>query len=376
MFSHARRVLIDIAGVLPRILPVSCLLFITSFLAVYSLSFYLTESSGRPSGTLADAPSVSYLGLKDPTVSRDIALDTNLSQNSLQGLIRELENCPDCLLVLPAHALTMNSSGQESWLLVGKHLPGDTTQESTPGQVFTWGRTDETSQLPGLNQLDTTHLGDYEGPGQYSTVSTRTRSLTGRSFALLHPADLTRLSFPPGYGTAQLPASLACTCSADQLATMANTLNGFYQAEGQATRFYAYSPDNNPLPPAQQAVNLSNNLPFLLPVVVLLLLATAANLALWKLFEPSYRLQAFYGATTLALSIRYLLFGVLTLTLPLYLGFALVDTMLRSPGGYTDPPWSAGGGLPLLGLLTLVTLLVSAPGLRAILLFARKDFKP
>lgn len=376
MFSHARRALIDIAGVLPRILPVSCLLFITSFLAVYSLSFYLTENSGRPSGTLADAPSVSYLGLKDPTISRDRGMTNNLSQNSLQGLIRELENCPDCLLVLPAHALVTNSSGQESWFLVGKHLPGDTTQASTPGQLLTWGRVDATSQLPGLNQLDTTHLGDYEGPGQYSTVGTRTRSLTGRSFALLHPADLTRLSFPPGYGTAQLPSSLACTCSANQLATMANALNELYQAEGQATRFYAYSHDNNPLPPGQQAVNLSNNLPFLLPVAVLLLLAVAANLALWKLFEPSYRLQAFYGAKTLALSIRYLLFGALTLTLPLYLGFALVDTMLRSPGGYTDPPWAAGGGLPLLGLLTLVTLLVSAPGLRAILLFARKDFRP
>lgn len=63
----------------------------------------------------------------------------------------------------------------------------------------------------------------------------------------------------------------------------------------------------------------------------------------------------------------------LAFTLPLYLGFDLVDRLLRSNGGYSAPPWPAGGGaLMPLALLSFL-LLVAAPGILSIYRLSRKE---
>lgn len=339
MRSHVKRTLLDISKFLPRLLPISLLLFLASCIAVYSLAFSLNDGGVRSLGKQGFERQVAFLSQVDTHKQRIITTPQQASPTLLESLAQELQKCSGCQLhievqgALNRSQLPLADVGADALILVTRQAAEQTNIPPAP--------------IGSKNYGQTVHL--------------------------LPPEQLPSLPFLPLADTVSLPQNISCSCSAQELATLASHINEAYRAEGLTARFYAYENNLRPYTLAQWTVAFNQNLPFFLPLLLLLVLSVAANAALWKLLRPSYQLQCFYGAHWLVLLARYLFFVGLAFTLPIYTGFAFVDRLLRSGGGYSAPPWVAGGGalLPLVFLAAL--LLVAAPGVLSIYRLSRKE---
>lgn len=339
MKSHAKRTLLDISKFLPRLLPISLLIFLASCIGVYSLAFFLNDGAANNPGRQSSDGQVAFLSQVDAHKQRTITTPQQASPTLLAGLARELENCTGCQLSIEVQGML----NRAHFSLV---------DDDADALVLV------SNQVAEQTNISTAEMGSEN---------------YGRTVLSLPPDQLTSLPFLPLADTVSLPQNISCSCSAEELTVLAGNINEAYKDEGLTSRFYAYRDAPRTYTLTQWAVTLNQNLPFFLPLLVLLVLAVAANAALWKLLRPSYRLQSFYGAHWVVLLLRYLFFVGLAFTLPLYLGFDLVDRLLRSNGGSSAPPWPAGGGaLMPLALLSFL-LLVAAPGILSIYRLSRKE---
>lgn len=339
MKSHVKRTLLDISKFLPRLLPISLLLFLASCIAVYSLAFSLNDGGVRNLEKQGSEGQVAFLSQVDTHKQRTVTTPQQASPTLLASLAQELQKCSGCQLHIEVQGelnrsqLPLVDVGADALILVTLQADEQTNNSTAPISSKNYGQT--------VN--------------------------------FLPPEQLPSLPFLPLADTVSLPQNISCSCSAQELAVLASHINEAYRAEGLTARFYAYENNLRSYTLTQWAVTFNQNLPFFLPLLLLLVLSVAANAALWKLLRPSYQLQCFYGAHWLVLLFRYLFFVSLAFTLPIYTGFVLVDRILRSNGGYSAPPWVAGGGA-LMPLVVLVAILLFAtPGVLSIYRLSRKE---
>ncbi len=354
MWSHARRLILDLARLRVWLIAVVTTTTLVSAILTYTMAFTAEAARDGALSTTPPQEPLSFLRVVDPRSS--IVSSSNerstLDTPGMKLLLDRMSRRSEIFMAIPLQAFTADTRRfsnmvNRGLVIVGAPPPFLDHAAITGKQIVLLGSI--AGQVP---EVDDSRIGEHAvhqeatQPPAFSYVagSGRVASSGIEPIVLMSPASARDVGIYPPFDATRIASTVTCYCSATTLSAVAEEMTRMEELAGADRVYYATSYGGLIGPverswAASQVINLA--LPACALLSVLVLVVAAARLV-WSRRVHAYQVEWLCGAGELGLQVRQQIIILVALTTPLATGFVAIDTVLRISG--SPPPWPAGGG--------------------------------
>lgn len=345
MLFRASRFVKDLRAVKGWVLLVGASSLVVSLLATYMAVFAAAEAGSGALSTRAPRDSLGFLRAIDPEESLVTVVDSPgdlgasvLDRPAMTVLLDHMARDNRMFLTLPADAFLQGGRGgidvDSEVLAVMGAAPPFLTQVPRGGDVLVWGDVGDGSDprraLRG-HPLDRVasrppSVDFVAGDGRRSTPSGRPAMValdvdTGRDMGIRNPYDVS-----------EVLRGFTCYCHAAELVDLATAMSEAELEAGTHRGYYAVTYDEllGPVERSRALTEMLNAGHAMVTFLGVWCLAVMATLVIWSRRSHTYLVERMAGSDEGSLHVRAQLLVALTLSLPAWLGYELVNAALAT----------------------------------------------